>query len=86
MCHRRIESCYLLKAYLNAAAALVGSCPEHLHPVLGERRGGGHSVAALVAKIQIKIPHENPNLFSEGTGRADYMSVIHRGRVTEKLE
>jgi hypothetical protein len=59
MCHKRIESYYLLTVYLNAAAALVGSCPEHLHPVLGERRGGGHRVAALVAKIKIKIPNVN---------------------------
>jgi hypothetical protein len=58
MCHQRVEPNCQLKIYLNAAAALVGSCPEHLHPVLGERRGGRHRVAALVAEIKIKIPHE----------------------------
>jgi hypothetical protein len=50
MCHQRIETHCLLQVYLNAAAALVGSCPEHFHPVLGQRRGGRHRVAALVAK------------------------------------
>jgi hypothetical protein len=44
--------CGLMKGCLYAAAALVGSRPENLHPVLREGGCGRHSVAALVAETK----------------------------------